>query len=556
MTEFSTTARNLVLPVVLVTALATAALVARPVAAQEPAPAPAPTPADPAAASTPAAPTAASAPATPTAEAPTATPQVRMRWQDFIAGPEGEKRVASLKAAVAKMKELNQAPAGSVDFRRSWAYWANIHGYYGPESRFGTVEAKLDRLIQQDMKEYLKYYTGIVDQTPPDDVAKATWGTCEHSSRARQANFFGWHRMYLYYFERVLRWAANDETLRLPYWDYTSVEQLAIPAPYLEMRSAFYDPRRDPGMNDGAGIDANLTDVDDLLGNDDYLAYELAIERGVHGNVHCTVGPTCPVAHMGDVPVAAGDPVFYSHHANIDRLWACWQNLYPTPAGDWQSQQFSFPDADGQLVTRPVSDFLDSAKLGYVYDNVKDCKRPAGGATPVAAPGAADEEPQKIARVDKVKVDKPKVAMSLGLAKARLKTTLAAMKPAEKLMLVLEDVAAASQPGVIFKVFLTKKGSDQRLAVGSINFFGAFHLHEGHGAPGAAELAEPQTLEFDVTDEVAKLGEADLQVEIEATTGRAAADPAAAKAELDKAAKAFRSAAKVTIGAIELRVDD
>ena len=27
---------------------------------------------------------------------------------------------------------------------------------------------------------------------------------------------------------------------------------------------------------------------------------------------------------MGAVPVAALDPVFYLHHANIDRLYDCW----------------------------------------------------------------------------------------------------------------------------------------------------------------------------------------------------------------------------------------
>ncbi len=32
--------------------------------------------------------------------------------------------------------------------------------------------------------------------------------------------------------------------------------------------------------------------------------------------------PPCPVAHMGDVPVAGNDPVFYTHHANIDRMFA------------------------------------------------------------------------------------------------------------------------------------------------------------------------------------------------------------------------------------------
>lgn len=524
--------------------LFTAALLAIPAAgalAQEPAPAPVEAPAE-----------AAAAPVAP--YAPPAAPaavQERLSWQAFSSGPEGAKRVQSLAMAVAKMKSLDKADPKSADFRRSWAYWANIHGYYGPNSRFGTVEQKLSKLIAQGMSQYTKYYTGIEDQTPPDEVAQATWATCQHSTRTSQANFFGWHRMYLYYFEQVLRWAANDDTLRLPYWDYTSVEQLAMPAPYVDNKTWFYDPRRDPGMNGGATIDPDLTDVDDQLDDSDYKSYELSIEQGVHGNVHCTVGPTCPVAHMGDVPVAGNDPVFYSHHANIDRLWACWQNLYPTPDGDWQRQQFSFPDATGTLVTRPVSDFLDTQALGFVYDNVKDCKRPQGVRTAAGPGGAVIKEPAMLSRTQGIKVDKAKISVSLGLSKAKLKAGLAAMAPAEKVMLVLHDVKAASHPGVIFKVFVSKKGdASTRQAVGSINWFGAFHDHDGGHA--AAE-AEPRTFEFDVTEEIEKLGDAELTVEIEATTGRVMQDAAAAQAEAEKAVKAFREAAKVTIGSIELR---
>src|SRR5208283_5046621 len=51
-------------------------------------------------------------------------PQVRMKWQDFVSGPDGTKRLASLQKAVAKMKSLDNAPPTSADFRRSWTYWA------------------------------------------------------------------------------------------------------------------------------------------------------------------------------------------------------------------------------------------------------------------------------------------------------------------------------------------------------------------------------------------------------------------------------------------------
>jgi tyrosinase len=32
---------------------------------------------------------------------------------------------------------------------------------------------------------------------------------------------------------------------------------------------------------------------------------------------------------MSEVPVAAFDPIFWSHHAMIDRLWYLWQMRHP-----------------------------------------------------------------------------------------------------------------------------------------------------------------------------------------------------------------------------------
>jgi hypothetical protein len=95
-----------------------------------------------------------------------------------------------------------------VNYRRSWHYWANIHGYYGSQSPDGTVEDQISFLQSHGLARDVKYHDGtagagapITDQTPPDAIAQMVWATCEHGD---DSNFFGWHRMYLYYFERAL----------------------------------------------------------------------------------------------------------------------------------------------------------------------------------------------------------------------------------------------------------------------------------------------------------------------------------------------------------------
>ena len=53
--------------------------------------------------------------------------------------------------------------------------------------------------------------------TPTTPEEMASWNQCEHGS----FYFFSWHRMYLYFFDRILRAAAGDPSLVLPYWDWT-----------------------------------------------------------------------------------------------------------------------------------------------------------------------------------------------------------------------------------------------------------------------------------------------------------------------------------------------
>ncbi|MDP9263865.1 MAG: tyrosinase family protein [Acidobacteriota bacterium] len=485
-------------------------------------------------------------------------PQVRMRWQDFISGPDGTKRLTSLKAAVQKMKSLDNSPQNSADYRRSWQYWANIHGYYGAPSPDGTVEAQIQYLKANGMGNYVSYYQGITDQSPPDSTAQAVWATCQHSEDTQALNFFGWHRMYLYYFERVLRWAAADDTLRLPYWDYTDPTQVALPAEFQSTVSALYDSRRDPGMNTSAStLNPASTNVNALLRETDYFSYEKKVEHGIHGYVHCTVGPTCPVAHMGDVPLAGNDPVFYFHHSNIDRLWACWQNLHPTPAGDWQDQQFSFVDETGTMQTQPVKNFLDPTSLGYVYDNAGSCAR---GAAPLVAskalagqagPPSGERKTSVLATTKSILISRPQTSVDINVPKSKLHGLFAQPEGAGATELVLRDVTAQSHPGVLFDVYLAKKGDPTvRKLVGTISWFGAFRHHGSKGP-------EKKTLQFDVTDQLRGLGEAatssGLTVTIEATQGRVPADPSKAQAMQAAAAEAFRPQAKLQIGAIELQ---
>ena len=75
---------------------------------------------------------------------------------------------------------------------------------------------------------------------------------------------------------------------------------------------------------------------------------------------------------MGQVQMAALDPIFYLHHCNIDRVWDDWLGLggnraNPTETA-WLDQSFSFFDADRSQVSLTGRQVLDHAsQLGYIY---------------------------------------------------------------------------------------------------------------------------------------------------------------------------------------------
>jgi tyrosinase len=85
--------------------------------------------------------------------------------------------------------------------------------------------------------------------------------------------------------------------------------------------------------------------------------------NGVHGSVHVRTG-----GDMSSVPAAAYDPIFYLHHANIDRLWAVWQAANPgsLPASEATFQLQPFP-RPFSVAWQTGSDAESTDALGYRY---------------------------------------------------------------------------------------------------------------------------------------------------------------------------------------------
>jgi tyrosinase len=257
-----------------------------------------------------------------------------------------------------------------------------------------------------------------VPATPPANQ-------CQHFSWF----FLPWHRMFIYYFEQIVRAQViangGPATWALPYWNYdgggtTNTLPLAFrnPANADGSPNPLYVSQRGPGINDGAVLPAS--DVSAAL------AFELAaftgpgefgggetlapiqffsqagqLEGTPHGSVHNDVGG--PDGLMADILAAAQDPIFWLHHANIDRLWWLWQQQNPgsDPADPgWASQNFlaagGFFGADGQPIAASAiltcAMVENTTDLGYTYP-------PVTAPAPAAAPAAVPKMAEEVARV-------------------------------------------------------------------------------------------------------------------------------------------------------------
>jgi len=374
----------------------------------------------------------------------------------------------------------------------SWAFQAAIHGSYSP---------------------------------PPPGAA---WNQCQHASWF----FFPWHRMYVYYFEQIVRQAVvaagGPADWALPYWNYTA------PGPANTLPPAFrqqtrqvngqpqpnplYTTHRAPGVNQGAGLPARQTSYAYAFGFTNFTGlptpsfgggqappthfshFTGALENQPHNVVHdllggATVGQ-CQGGWMSDPTCAAQDPIFWLHHTNIDRLWTNWLAQHGGRANPttqrWLTQKFTFYGADGKPVTMTAADVLDTVtQLDYKYDDqpprVAQQLRVRAAMTSTSPPPPAGP-PRLVAATDQaVSLSGNRTSVPLPLpaaARGAVESLAAAQTPASHLVLNVEGIQAPDHPGGVYEVHLNlpsdaDPATDDSFFVGTISFFGT-----GHHDPG------------------------------------------------------------------------
>ncbi|TPE52516.1 tyrosinase family protein [Amaricoccus solimangrovi] len=293
----------------------------------------------------------------------------------------------------------------------SWTFYGAIHGIHrGLWNFYGITQPGDPDPSQADQDTY--------------------WNQCQHGSWY----FLPWHRGYVLALEANVRSEIGKlggpvDTWALPYWNYFKTGQNGLPDEFaspdwpdgtgdnpLFVVQRWGDGPGLPIVLDLSLINLSAMGLTDFTGTanggspgfggvDTGFAHGGAVHGGIetqpHDFVHGLIGggdpndPRLP-GLMSTPPAAALDPIFWLHHANIDRLWASWVNETgvggdPTDAR-WLNgpasigeRAFTLPMPDGTAWTYTPGEMRDMAALDYEYDDLT----PDGAAMLVAAQAGA-----------------------------------------------------------------------------------------------------------------------------------------------------------------------
>ncbi len=361
---------------------------------------------------------------------------------------------------------------------------------------------------------------------------KPLWNQCQHGTWF----FLPWHRMFLFHFEEIVRAAVIESggpaDWALPYWNYgLGGRHATLPLAFRKPQSGngesnpLYISARAPGINSGAALPSLVTSPAHALARDHFIgAAEFGggvtratqfsqrtgrLEETPHNAIHGAVGGRNGL--MGNIRAAAQDPIFWLHHANIDRLWSVWSgvagHLDPSEAS-WRGHVFKFFDKNGHEVSMRPEEVLETLPdLGYSYDDGAGAPHAAVALGTAAPAGRRAEkvgneemtttEPQMIGATAKpfdlvgapAEVSVPIDAKAAGV-----------LGPDQHVYLNVEDIEGERNPGTVYGIYADLPAAastelEEAHHVGNLSFFGI----EGASNPGGDEHAHGLRVAMDIS---------------------------------------------------------
>jgi tyrosinase len=364
----------------------------------------------------------------------------------------------------------------------------------------------------------------VMRSRPATDVTSWVAQATIHQNFCPHGNWFflPWHRAYLQWFEDICREASGYDAFALPYWDWTNDPQ--IPHHFWGNNNPLTHDRdiTPAGVVPAEFVGTVVMDTD-VLATPDFQIFASGrsttqrgpggtgrLEGTPHNNVHVEVG--------GDMLTFMSplDPIFWLHHANVDRLWTVWlgKGNANTNAPEWLNFVFTnnFVNRRKQPQSPKPSSLLSTYDLGYRYDTQPEQPVVANLAAPLvvannAAIMANNDQPA-LPKTPFAFAMKPNNALNDAITRMTEAIAKPAPRPREAVRLTLKEIEIPKDLRVRVRVFINcdyltvDTPLNSPSYVGSISFFGLDHVHD-HGDEKAGR-AQPEFI-FDITKTLARL---------------------------------------------------
>jgi len=214
------------------------------------------------------------------------------------------------------MKSLKKSDAS-----RNWDYFAETHNHYGSLDGDGAHDHDLPHVDGVDLTIHDAFY------------------------------WLAWHRKFILEFESELQ--GDGLSGDLPYWDWTTTRDIpealhAKVGGWMNVsRAVFHDSDKLP----------TASDLRNVTGQSSYSSFDYGL-RQLHAIVHNWIGGS-----MANPATSAKDPLFFLHHAFLDKVWSQWQDDHPTQHFADEYLDGAIPPWDRLL----VRDVMHIRELKYRY---------------------------------------------------------------------------------------------------------------------------------------------------------------------------------------------
>lgn len=346
---------------------------------------------------------------------------------------------------------------GTTSIRQSWDAFASGPHLQPFIDAIGTMRANKDETDPNSWYYWIKVHEDH----------------CPH----RSPYFLAWHRGLLKRFEGRLRRISGIADLQLPYWNYYANPQ--IPPEFLVDHSPLWrNKRTSTDVTDALSLAPFADDITNFqrgLAN----AFEPTVESAPHNPVHNLIGGA-----MSNITFSPADPIFYVHHANIDRLWEAWctaGNGREMPLEDdvyWQGDPLNYGPAIRSM-PKVWTYSTTSTYLDYDYDDLSmptslpgpypaALARPASQSVQVLAPAQVSTTTRRLGGTGQFALDEQSVTFAVPLpadSASRVRSQMirpAAGNASDSLELVLENVRLTrlgEEGGFFYKILLNLPAS-------------------------------------------------------------------------------------------------